>query len=1641
MLRHSRICIRVAPRHTEPCSDHQLPSPHLANAPMRNSPDEPKNDPLASVLALVHERIAPEQTVQAAAFVCRFYRQVDWDDLQGRAAIDLYGAAISQWNLLRRGTADTAKVRVYNPRVEEHGWQCPHTVVEIIHPDMPFLVDSVRMEVNAQRFTTHLIIHPIVPVRRDRAGNVTEVPPLDAAGDDAQFYSVMHLEVSRRTDREALQRLEQALLRVLADVRAAVRDWQPMLQRLRDTVAAIKDSPPPLPEDDLAEAIAFLEWLTRNQFTFLGSRDYELAQEDGEDVLRVVPGSGMGILRETGEEVKSLSFATLPPEIRERARRRELFIVTKSNTRATVHRPAYADYVGVKRFDQAANVIGERRFLGLYTSLAYSASALDIPMLRRKVRAVIDRAGVTPGSHTGKALLSILEDYPRDELFQIEEDELLRTAMGILHLQERQRTRLFVRRDSFGRFFSCLVYVPRDNYSTEVRQRMQAVLMEALGGVSSEFSVSLSESVLARTLIVVHTKPGARPDYDERELEAKLAQVARRWEDDLAEALSERLGEERGVQLYEVYGAAFPAGYREDCTARAAVHDIEVMETLGVDNPMGMSMYRPLEAESGVLRFKLFRRDAAVPLSHSLPMLEHMGVRVMDERPYEIERAGASPVWIHDMGLATGSEVEIDIDAVRDRFQDAFLRAWRGETESDDFNKLVLRAGLEWREVTLLRALAKYARQAGFTFSQAYMEATLAAHPRIVRLLVDLFIERHDPHRALPANARGGQRITEIEAALDAVASLDEDRILRRFLALVLATTRTNYFQRGGGNAPKPYLALKLDPSKVPGLPEPRPMFEIYVYSPRVEGVHLRGGRVARGGLRWSDRMEDFRTEVLGLMKAQMVKNAIIVPVGAKGGFVVKRPPPPGDREALMREVVDCYRTFVCGLLDLTDNRSAGGVIPPADVLRHDDDDPYLVVAADKGTATFSDVANGIAAEYGFWLGDAFASGGSTGYDHKGMAITARGAWESVKKHFRTLGLDIQTTPFSVVGVGDMSGDVFGNGMLLSRCVKLVAAFDHRHIFLDPNPDAEQSYRERERLFRLPRSSWAGYDKTLLSEGGGIYPRTLKSIALSQPARQALGIDAAALAPNDLIRAILRAPVDLLYNGGIGTYVKASDEDHADAGDRSNDGVRVDATELRCRVVGEGGNLGVTQRARIEYALHGGLVHTDAIDNSAGVDCSDHEVNIKILLNAVTTEGDLTEKQRNRLLAEMTDEVAALVLRDNYYQAQCLAVTGSLGVGLLDAQARFMRYLERNGRLNREIEFLPSDEVVAARRAAGIGLTAPERAVLLAYSKLWLFDELVKSSVPEDSFIATALVRYFPKALHGRYRDAMQRHPLGREIIATHVCNSMVNRVGSSFVHRLMEETGARPSDVVRAYLLARETFRVVPLWLEIDALDNQIADAVQTTMLTTVGRLVVRATLWFLRKRLHAEDLEGTIQRLGKPVSAVIESLETFLGDSDRDRVQQACEQLVAAGVPPALASKVAGTDLTYAALDITDVAHAQQREVACVTAVHFALAARLNVTWLREQVGLLPTDSHWQTLARAALRDELSQTLRALTATVLKCSPALTDPAALIGAWEEGNRSVLARVQQVLGELQAAGSRDLAMMSVALRELRNLA
>jgi glutamate dehydrogenase len=1583
-----------------------------------------------AVCARLRERLPENQASRCDVFVRQYYHWVPADDLAGRSSLDLYGAALTHWNVLQKRAPGEIKVHVYNPDFEHHGWQSSHTVAEIVTDDMPFLVDSVTMELARMGYSIDLVIHPVIRVRRDESGNLVDVlePGVDAG--DAVAESVLHAEVARETDGEALAQLRAGLERVLGEVHAAVADWHAMRDRAQALVGELDEHESPVDPAEIQEARSFLRWLADNHFTFLGYREYDLEDSDGRTGLRAIHESGLGILR--GDP--RTPYTELGPKALTLARAPHVLVLTKANSRATVHRPAYLDYVGVKRFGPGGEITGERRFLGLYTTAAYKASAHDIPLLRGKVGQILDRAGFPPDSHDAKALLEILESYPRDSLFQVDVDELFEVAMGILSLGERQRVRLFVTRDVLDRFVECLVCIPRDRFNTENRERVARILVEHFGGTHVDWTLQLSESLLAWVHYIVHCPDGVPDEYDVAAIESQLVRATRAWNDDLRAALSEEHGEDHGGKLYRRYERAFPPAYRDDWVARSAVADImRIDELADADEPI-MSLYRPLEAPEGMVRCKLFSADGVL-LSDVLPTFEHMGTRVVDERPYEIAPSGREPVWVYDFGLQAVAE---DVDRVRSLFQDAFLGVWRGALEDDRFNALVLRAALTGQQITIIRAVAKYLRQAGIAFSDKYMEQTILAHPDVTVLLVRLFAARFHPEQRDSAAAE--RLVDEIDDAIDAVQSLDEDRILRSFLAVMRAMLRTNYYRVNKAGRPRPFLSFKLDPSLVPVLPLPRPRFEIFVYSPRVEGVHLRGSKVARGGLRWSDRREDFRTEILGLMKAQMVKNVLIVPVGSKGGFVLKRPPLDGGRDALQRDAIACYRTFLSGLLDITDNIIAGDVVAPDRVVRYDDDDPYLVVAADKGTATFSDIANDVSRSYGFWLGDAFASGGSQGYDHKQMGITARGAWESVKRHFRELGSDIQRTGFTVVGIGDMSGDVFGNGMLLSRHIKLVAAFNHMHIFLDPDPDPERSYMERRRLFELERSSWSDYDGSLISAGGGVYARSAKSIPISEQVRDALAIESDELSPNELIRDILRAPVDLLWNGGIGTYVKASSETHADAGDKANDAVRLDGAELRCRVVGEGGNLGFTQRGRIEYALTQGRINTDAIDNVAGVNCSDHEVNIKILLDSLVADGDMTEKQRNELLVEMTDAVAEQVIYGSYTQTQALSLALMQAAPMLDVHARLIRHLEQVAGLNRELEFLPDDDTLAERRSSRVGLVTPELAVVMAYCKIHLYALLLESDLPDDPYLAHDLERYFPAPLPERYSRAMRSHRLRREIIATVVANQLVDRAGSTFVFRLQEETGAPPSILARGYAIAREVFDMRSFWAAVERLDNAVDAEVQLEMLIEARKLVERATRWLARANPRAINIAQTTHYYKPGATMLTAALPDVLEGAERDRFDARADELRAAGVPLDLARRVAGMSALLATFDIVEVAAMTDQEPETVMETYFHLGARLELNWLREQILELPRANRWEALARAALRDDLGSLHRALTQEVLGAGAPGARSSVAIEAWSRRNGAAIERCLGMLADIKASRMYDTTTLPVALREVRNL-
>ena len=1606
-----------------------------------------KEDLLSGAVARLHDKLDKRQADLGETFLRHYYRSVAPVDMVDRDALDLYGAALAHLRFSEQRRPGKANVRVYNPQIEQHGWQSTHTVIEIVTDDMPFLVDSVTMAINRLGLIIHLIIHPVLSVTRNDDHTLETVGAPDGNG-SGMAESYMHVEVDRQSDPARLDQIREELEAALDDVRAAVEDWKPILGKIDEALGDLDRAKKIVPADELAEVRAFLEWIADNHFTFIGYRCYDLVTVKGEDQLHRVQGSALGILKHREDGKVSQSFAVLPDEVKREARSPKPLMITKANSRSTVHRPVYLDYLGVKRFDRKGKVIGEHRFLGLFTSAAYNRNPRDIPLLRHKVRRLVERTDLAPSSHGGKAFINILETYPRDELFQTDEDELFETIMETLHLQERQRIRLFARRDTFARFVSCLVYVPRERYNTELRRRFQQILEEALGGRETEYQIQVSESTLARIHFIVRMPDGLKSDVDLSAIEAQLIKAARSWSDGLRDALIDTHGEEEGNRLFGAFGSAFPISYQEQVPARAAVPDVDRLDRLTRQPAdLALSLFRPLEDDQGLLRFKIARQGGGIPLSDALPILENMGLRVIDEQPHELVAKDGSVFWMHDFGMRPIEPVDVRLDRIGPAFQDMFDLVWKGEIENDGFNQMVLYAGLTSRQILVLRAYCKYLLQIGIPFSQAYMEQTLSRNPGLARQLAELFDARFDP----AAEKDRKKNVDALEAAiregLEAVANLDEDRILRRYMRLILATLRTNHFQEAGDGGHKPYLSLKIDPAEVPEMPLPRPAYEIFVYSPRAEGVHLRGGKVARGGIRWSDRREDFRTEVLGLMKAQMVKNGVIVPVGAKGGFVVKRPPRDGDRAALQEEVISCYKILISGMLDLTDNRTVDGIEPPSSVVRHDDDDPYLVVAADKGTATFSDIANEVSVAYGHWLGDAFASGGSAGYDHKGMGITARGAWESVKRHFLEMGKDCQTEPFTAVGVGDMSGDVFGNGMLLSEKTALIAAFDHRHIFIDPDPNIEKSFAERKRLFDLPRSSWDDYDRKLISQGGGVFPRTQKSIKLTPEIKRALDVDVDSLAPHDLIRAIVLAPVELFWNGGIGTYVKASTERHADAFDRANDPVRVNGNELRCKIIGEGGNLGLTQRGRIEFAAGGGRINTDFIDNSAGVDCSDHEVNIKILLGAVVDAGDMTGKQRDQLLARMTDEVAELCLRNNILQVQAISHALAYPEQLLDSQAAFMRRLEAGGRLNRELELLPDDEALAQRRQAGLGLYRPEIAVILAYAKMTLYEDLLDSDLPDDAYLRHDLIKYFPRPLRKTYEAQIGDHRLRREIVATLVANSVVNRGLGEFVGDLAEQTGARPATIARAYIVARDAFGLVPMIGQLEQLAGLIGADRQIALLDETRRALAEGTQWFLSNLPEPIDIQGSVERFQPGITELLGTLHQVLGPDERDRLKRAEAEYRALGMDQKSAAGFARLPYLCPAAEIVSVA--SQTGVAVIDAAkaYFALDAGLQLGKVLELLQRVAIDNHWDRLAIAELHDDIVEEHRRLAIQALTSSSlspfgkqTAADACRQTVDWLQSSVTGYGRWGRLLAEMEGRANLDLAVFLVAVRALGRL-
>ena len=1580
----------------------------------------------ALVKDIVRETKKTTSTSDVAAFSRILYGDAIRDDLVRYEAANLAGLASGSLAFLETRKPGRPKIRITNP--ESPG---DVTIVEVANDDMPFLVDTVLAALTEQGLDIELMLHPVLNVARDGSGKLLKLEEKPGASGTMR-ESFMHIHVARLEEAEHAP-LVAELESILSDVRTAVLDWNTMQARLKQAIAAYRASPPPIPVEDVTESVAFLQWLLDNHFTFLGMREYAFEGGAEQGQLKAVPESGLGILRNGNMQVlrRGSELVSVTPAIRSFLLEPTALIITKSDVRATIHRRAAMDYVGVKLFDAEGELAGELRIVGLFTSSAYTQNPADIPLVRRKISAVIAASGFHPTGHSGKALINVLETLPRDELFQIDIATLASMAHGILRLEERPRTRMFVRRDRFDRFVSAFVFIPRDRFNSDVRQRVGEIIAKAYDGRVAGFSPYFGEGTLVRVHFIVLRNPGEEPSPDVAALEKDVIEAVRTWDDRLQSELQGAGA--RFAALAARWRGAFPAGYRDNVAPAQSLKDIAVLAELSPDGDIAVEFLPGPQEKPQECHLRLYRYGDPIPLSSRLPIVENMGLSAIEETTFDVSPQGASAV-IHDILLKTAEGSPIDMRAAAAPLKATFMAVWNGEAENDLFNALTLKTGLGWRDIALLRAAGRYLRQVAATFTVEYMAATLVKHAAIAGKLVEAFHAGFDPKGADEDRARTAA--TAVEAALAEVPLLDEDRIIRRYLNLLDAMLRTNFFQISQDGF-EGTIAFKIDSKRIEGLPRPHPFAEIFVYSPDVEGVHLRFGHIARGGIRWSDRPEDFRTEVLSLAKAQNVKNVVIVPVGAKGGFVPKKLPTAGSRDAILAEGVRAYKLFIASLLSITDNLENGEIVAPKDVVRRDGDDPYFVVAADKGTATFSDIANGISSERGFWLDDAFASGGSAGYDHKKMAITARGAWEAVKRHFREMDIDIQTTPFSVVGVGDMSGDVFGNGMLLSRQIRLVAAFDHRDIFIDPDPDTKASFEERSRLFALARSSWQDYDKDAISQGGGVFSRMLKSIPLSAQMKVLTGLTSASATPQQIVNALLKTETDLLWFGGIGTFVKATAETHADAGDRANDAVRVDASELGAKVIGEGANLGLTQKARIEFAQRGGRLNTDAIDNSAGVNSSDLEVNIKIALRTAETSGKLSREKRNTLLTEMTDEVAALVLRNNYLQTLCLTLARGQGTEENGFIIQLMHDLEERHLLDRGLEALPRDAETLARDARHETLTRPELAVLLAYSKIALYDDLLKSEVPDDEYLAQELMRYFPARMTREFPAEIRSHRLKREIISTLLSNSMINRGGPAFVSRVVREVGATPAAIAAAFAVARDCFGFIAHNQSIDELDARVPSAVQTEAYLLLQLLLRRSTIWFLRHVDLGQGLNRVVAQFRDGITAVDAILHDCLPEAGKARVAARQEGFAKAGIEPALAARLARLRYLQRAPEIVQIAAQSHTSLAAAARALYGAGIHLGIDRILGQAGTLVASDFFERLAINRTVDQVLLSHRALTAQILAESSGADEPWA---AWAEKREGKVAQARDMAMKLLAEKTFDLAKLAVAQGVLSDL-
>lgn len=1580
---------------------------------------------------LISTKAASSTASTMQLFANEFFEQYPLSDLAKRTEDDVFGMLNEAYAFINE-FKQRPSIKVFNPEPKVDHWQCSRSIIMVHCKNTPFLMDSVRMGLTNHGLNIRAIKSTTLAVIRDKSGLLTDIQPsIEASAEDVN-EALLYFEVSRQTQAKELSVIARIIRGTLNDIQLVTNGYSKVLTAVEKVKVSIANVSHVHSKSEIQEAEQFLSWLTNNHFAFLGYAYTPLEKTgDNDYIASVDQASVCGVLKkdELIESVQNRQDFT-------KRSQKKLVAFSSLPVRSTVHRQAYPDQIKVKDYDAEGNLIGKHHFVGLYTSAAYRASVFDIPVVRAKIARLYKSINTEPASYNGRVIRQVLETYPRNELFQGDVKSLTESILRISQINERNKVRLFMRADTTNTFVTAVLYIPRDVFSTRLRKKIIGMLSDAVAAQSHEFSMHYSESLLCRLYATFRINDEKIPKWNADKLELEIKQLAHTWESSLEEALQLQMGEEKGAQYTKRFASCFPVSYQDSFGAEQALQDIQIIEGLSDKNSLALNLCPSSDATSHRIHFKMVNLGSPLVLSDVIPVLEKMNVKVIGEHPYKLSVEGQQ-VWLHDFELDSQLFSCANFAVLKERFETAFKHIWANDADNDGFNGLVLSANINWREVIVLRAYASYMKQTLFPFSRSAIINTLLAYPDITRQLVALFHVHFDPEHEGERNIH--KLSNEIVACLDEVSNLNDDRILRRFLDFINGTLRTNFYQEVNG-APKAYVSFKFNPREIAGIPEPRPQYEIFVYSPRVEGVHLRGGKVARGGLRWSDRNEDFRTEVLGLVKAQQVKNAVIVPNGAKGGFIAKQANMQDGRDNFIKEGIASYQTFIRGLLDITDNFIKGKVIPPANVVRGDGDDPYLVVAADKGTATFSDIANEISFEYKHWLGDAFASGGSQGYDHKGMGITARGAWVSVQRHFKEQGVNVQEEDFSVIGIGDMAGDVFGNGMLMSQHICLTAAFNHLHIFVDPTPDAAKSFVERDRLFNTPGATWEDYNKKLISKGGGIFSRSAKSIPISAEMKKCFAISENKLTPVDLIHALLKAPVDLIWNGGIGTYVKAGTETHAEVGDKANDGLRVNGSDLRCKVFGEGGNLGLSQLGRIEFALHGGFCNTDFIDNAAGVDCSDHEVNIKILLNDIVAKGDLTEKQRNRLLVSMTDTVAEMVLSNNYYQTQSISLAEKEGLARNNEYRRLINSLESSGRLNRNLEFIPSDEELVERAANGQSLTRPELAVLNCYVKSQLKEELAVDEIADNPYLSSWVEKAFPKQLLKKYKAKIHQHILRKEIIATQLANDMVDNMGITFFQRLMEATGETAANIAIAYVAARDVFRFEAFQASVEALDYKVPAEDQLLLLINMMRRVRRGTRWFLRNRRDRLDLTKDVASFTSHVTSVIKATPKILSDKEKQIWGDKCEHFESLGLKSDWANVMAMPGYLFSGLGIAEAATDTKADIASAVEMQHLLGDKLGLYWFAIAVTNVKVDNHWQAKARESFIDDIDKALRVMSASLLNLAGKKYQLEEALQLWMQEYSSVVSRWRTIATELECNTENDFAIFSVAMGELMDL-